>query len=62
MQVARLRGQSPGADSEPVLRYTLDAALGSKYIDETLVLTDHPTIACYAEEYGASVPFLRDPE
>jgi len=57
-----VRGQSRDADGGPVLRYTLDAALESKYIHETLVLTDHPTTARYAEEYGATVPFLRDPE
>ncbi|MFQ5801478.1 MAG: glycosyltransferase family 2 protein [Candidatus Methylomirabilales bacterium] len=57
-----VRGESPLSNGQPVLRHTLAAAYASQYVKETLVLTDHPATAQYAEQHGAVVPFLRDAE
>ncbi len=57
-----VRGESPLANEQPVLGYTLAAARASRYVKETVVLTDHPGTARYAERHGATIPFLRDAE
>ncbi len=57
-----IRGESPLANDRPVLGYTLAAARASRYVKETIVLTDHPSTARYAERHGATIPFLRDAE
>jgi len=57
-----IRGESPIANGEPALGYTLAAARASRYVKETIVLTDHPSTARYAERHGATIPFLRDAE
>lgn len=44
---------------KPVIAWTIEAALASKYIDEVVVSTDSGTIMNIAKQYGASVPFLR---
>ena len=44
---------------EPLILYTIEAALKSKHINRLIVSTDDPEIAKVAEEYGAEVPFLR---
>ena len=46
----------------PLISYTIDSALGSKYIDNTVVTTDSERIASVAKLYGADVPFLRPVE
>jgi GT2 family glycosyltransferase len=57
------RGQSPlMEDNRPVLELTLASAARSKYIHETVVLTDNPSVVQTAEKYNASVPFLRPEE
>lgn len=50
--LARLAGQ-------PMLAYTIAAALGSEQFDRVLVSTDDVRIAEVAERFGAEVPFLR---
>lgn len=43
----------------PLIEYTIDAALNSRYLDNVLVSTDNEEIAEVSKELGASVPFLR---
>lgn len=44
---------------KPLIAYTIEEALKSKYISEVYVSTDSLEIAKIAEEYVAKVPFLR---
>ena len=46
---------------KPLIGYTIDAAKKSKYIDYIYVSTDSDKIRDVALEYGASIPFMRDP-
>lgn len=46
-------------DYKPLIAWTIEEALKSKYITETVVSTDSDEIAQVAKEYGAQVPFLR---
>jgi CMP-N-acetylneuraminic acid synthetase len=48
-------------EGKPLLAYTLEAALGSALFARVIVTTDSDEIAEVAREYGAEVPFLRDP-
>ena len=47
---------------EPVMAYSVRAALASKCFDEVIVSTDDEEIALQAREFGASTPFLRPSE
>ena len=47
---------------KPLICWTIEAALGSKFIDRTLVSTDGFRIARIAKAAGASVPFMRPAE
>ena len=49
-------------NGKPLIAHTIQAALFSKYIDETVVTTDDQEIFDIAKKYGASVPFLRPSE
>lgn len=42
---------------KPLISYTIQAALESKYIDKVIVSTDSQEIADVAIKYGAEVPF-----
>ncbi len=44
---------------KPILAYSIEAAIESELFDEVMVSTDSEEIATVAEEFGASVPFLR---
>lgn len=44
---------------KPLITYSIDTALKSKYIDYVLVSTDSEKIAAISRENGAYVPFLR---
>ena len=44
---------------KPLIAWTIEAALKSKYLDRVLVSTDDKNIAAIAKKYGAEVPFLR---
>ncbi len=46
-------------NGNPLISYSIKAALKSKYIDETVVTTDSEKIAKISKKYGASVPFMR---
>ncbi len=43
----------------PLIKYSIDYSLKSKYIDRTIVSTDDEEIAEIALECGAEVPFIR---
>lgn len=47
---------------KPLIAYTIESALNSKYIDRVLVTTDSDEIAEVAKKYGADVPFKRPDE
>jgi N-acylneuraminate cytidylyltransferase/CMP-N,N'-diacetyllegionaminic acid synthase len=47
---------------KPLINWTIDASLNSKYIDHTIVSTDSKAIAGVARDAGANVPFLRPSE
>ena len=47
---------------KPLIAWTIEASLGSKYVDSTIVTTDSTDIANTAEQYGAEVPFMRPAE
>jgi CMP-N-acetylneuraminic acid synthetase len=46
----------------PLIAWSIEHALRSNYIDETIVSTDSSKIAEIAVKYGARVPFLRPPK
>ena len=70
MAIIPARGGSKGIKNKnildlcgkPLISYTIQAALESKYIDKVIVSTDSQEIADVAIKYGAEVPFLRPGE
>ncbi len=44
---------------KPLIQYSIDAALQSKYITEVVVTTDDEEIMAIAKSLGANVPFVR---
>ena len=46
-------------NGKPLIAWTIEAALKSKYIDKTIVSTDDKEIADISTKYGAEVPFIR---
>ena len=47
---------------KPLIAWSIEAGLGSQYIDEVMVSTDSEEIANIASAFGASVPFIRPAE
>jgi len=47
---------------QPIIAYSINAALQSGCVDKVIVSTDDPQIAEIAKEYGAEVPFIRPTE
>lgn len=47
---------------KPLISYTIESALNSKYIDDVIVSTDSEKIADVAIKYNAKVPFKRPQE
>lgn len=47
---------------KPLIAWTIEKALKSRYLDVVLVSTDSPVIAAIAKDCGAEVPFLRPAE
>ncbi|WP_373036576.1 cytidylyltransferase domain-containing protein [Sulfurimonas sp.] len=45
--------------SKPLIAWSIESGLKSKYIDEVMVTTDSQEIAAISREYSANVPFLR---
>ncbi len=46
-------------NGKPLIAWTIEAALKSRYIDKTIVSTDDKEIAEISDKYGAEVPFMR---
>jgi|TARA_R100000501_G_C2616472_1_gene109998 N-acylneuraminate cytidylyltransferase/CMP-N,N'-diacetyllegionaminic acid synthase len=46
-------------NGKPLIAYTIEAALKSKYITRVIVSTDDIEIVKVAKQYGAEVPFVR---
>lgn len=46
-------------NGKPLIGYTIEAALKSKYITRVILSTDDVEIANVARQYGAEVPFMR---
>jgi len=44
---------------KPLVAWTIESAVKSKYLDEVVVSTDSEDVALVAKKYGAKVPFLR---
>ena len=44
---------------KPLIAWSIEAALNSKYIDDVIVSTNDNRISDIAKEHGAEVPFLR---
>lgn len=49
-------------NGRPLISYSIETALGSKYIDDIVVSTDSEEIAAVSIKYGAAVPFMRPKE
>jgi len=47
---------------KPLIAWTIEAALKSKYIDKLIVSTDSEQIADISKQFGAEVPFIRPKE
>jgi CMP-N-acetylneuraminic acid synthetase len=47
---------------KPLIAWSIEAGLKSKYLDEVMVTTDYQNIAEVSKQCGASVPFLRPDE
>ncbi len=47
---------------KPLLSWSIEVALQSKYIDEVVVSTDSEEYATIAKSYGSNVPFIRPSE
>lgn len=46
-------------DGKPLICYSIEHALSSRYVTRTIVSTDDEEIACVARAAGAEVPFMR---
>ena len=44
---------------KPLIAWSIEQVLDSKYVDRLVVSTESPAIAAIARQYGADVPFLR---
>jgi CMP-N,N'-diacetyllegionaminic acid synthase len=44
---------------KPLIAWTIESALNSKYIDRVIVSTDNKEIATISKKYGADIPFMR---
>jgi N-acylneuraminate cytidylyltransferase/CMP-N,N'-diacetyllegionaminic acid synthase len=47
---------------QPLIAWSIQAGLGSSYVDVVMVTTDSPEIAAIAKAFGAVVPFMRPAE
>ena len=47
---------------KPLIAWTIEAGLKSKYVDRVIVSTDDEEIAEISKKYGADVPFIRPKE
>lgn len=70
LAVVTARGGSKGLPGKnikvlagkPLITWTIEAAIRSKYLDRIIISTDDESIAAIAKNNGAEVPFLRPDE
>jgi glycosyltransferase involved in cell wall biosynthesis/CMP-N-acetylneuraminic acid synthetase len=62
MAIIPIKGPGESCGGKPLIEYTLQRALESKYIKKIVVSTDDREIASIAAGLGAEVPFLRPPD
>jgi CMP-N,N'-diacetyllegionaminic acid synthase len=70
MAIITARGGSKGLPGKniknlcgkPLIAWSIEAGLASKYVDEVVVTTDSEEIATIARKFGASTPFIRPAE
>lgn len=55
-----IKGEIQYLAGKPLLAYTAQRALESKYIKKTIISTDNPELARIGEKFGAETPFIRD--
>lgn len=55
-----VKGDIKYLDRKPLIAYTIQRALESKYIKRVIVSTDNAELACLAKELKAEAPFMRD--
>jgi len=48
--------------NKPLLAWTIEAGLNSKYIDRVILSSDDDEIAAVARQFNCDVPFIRPPE
>lgn len=56
-----VRGPIQYLNEKPLLAYTVERALESKYIKRIIISTDDIELARVAKDLGAEAPFIRDP-
>lgn len=54
-----VKGKINYLNSKPLISYTIEQALASKYIKQVIISTDNPELAKLASSFGAKAPFLR---
>jgi len=55
-----VKGKINYLNGKPLICYTIEQALASKYVKEVIVSTDNHELAMLSSTLGAKVPFLRD--
>ncbi|MBI5195865.1 MAG: glycosyltransferase [Nitrospirae bacterium] len=60
MAVIPVKGKINYLKGKPLIGYTIEQALASKYIKEVIVSTDNHELAKLVKTLGASAPFVRD--
>lgn len=55
-----VRGAIQYLDGKPLIAYTIERSLGSKYVKRTIVSTDNAELAKLAVSMGAEAPFIRE--
>jgi len=55
-----VKGEVQYLDQKPLMEYTIQRALESKYIKKVIVSTDNQRLADIAKGLGAEAPFIRD--
>jgi glycosyltransferase involved in cell wall biosynthesis len=55
-----IKGEVVFLGNRPLIEYTIERALQSRYIKNTIVLTDNEKLAKISKKAGADVPFIRD--
>jgi CMP-N-acetylneuraminic acid synthetase/GT2 family glycosyltransferase len=55
-----VKGRINHLNKKPLIGYTIQQALASKYIKQVIVSTDNAELAKLSEDLGAKAPFLRD--